>query len=313
MAMSNFQISPTSSAKVMTLNGEWSSPSLVKVDNEQCVVFGDGYGVLHGFEIPDIEAGHELTTLTELWSMDLNPPDWRKTEDGLAFVYTDDKRLFFKYPENYPDDPEVYKQGFDRASTQTEGPCEIIAMPAVEGKRVYVGLGRDCYYNTGKPQEGMEKLPGKRKYGIGRFMCIQIDDIRTTPTIVWEDRDVSRTQSTASIKDGLVYVADTNGFLHCLDADTGEAYWRHDLGAMVTCREQLLVDGKIYVATDSNEMIILTAGKEEPKELFRDRIGTNLTTVEAADGLLAVGSNKDLRLYGNPGKAVAEKEEAPLP
>src|SRR5262249_13559033 len=37
-----------------------------------------------------------------------------------------------------------------------------------------------------------------------------------------------RTFATAAIYDGLVYITEEMGYLHCLDADTGKAYWVHD-------------------------------------------------------------------------------------
>src|SRR5437764_1412481 len=37
-----------------------------------------------------------------------------------------------------------------------------------------------------------------------------------------------RTMSTAAIRDGLVYIAELAGYLHCLDAQTGKEYWQHN-------------------------------------------------------------------------------------
>ena len=42
-----------------------------------------------------------------------------------------------------------------------------------------------------------------------------------------------RTLSTAAVHDGLVYIAELAGYLHCLDAKTGERYWDHDFRASV--------------------------------------------------------------------------------
>ena len=45
---------------------------------------------------------------------------------------------------------------------------------------------------------------------------------------VWSYRGIRRSMSTLAIADGLVFAADYSGYIHCLDAKTGELYWKHD-------------------------------------------------------------------------------------
>src|SRR5580700_4524169 len=74
-----------------------------------------------------------------------------------------------------------------------------------------------------------------------------------------EDR-MHRSMSTATVYNGLVFIPDFSGFLHCLDADTGKQYWAQDLESEIwgSC---LACDGKIYVGDKDGDVTILAADK----------------------------------------------------
>jgi outer membrane protein assembly factor BamB len=294
----------------IVFHGEWSSPSLIEVNGEKAVLFPDGYGVLHAFAIPKPGPDGSEATLEELWSMDLNPPENRRLPDGREMVYTVDRRLRYKYPEGYYTDlekffmynegkvPEPSKHwcGFDPAIKRladgdhptVTGPCEIISMPAVKGNRIYLGIGRDRAYGLGRAR--------------GRFVCLEVEDIRGKPRLVWEDREIGRTQCTASIADGLVYVADGLGKLNCYNAETGKVIYRFELDRHgIKERSQMVVDGKIYVGTRGRAMKVLKAGPK-PELLAENRLSGEAATVEAADGLLMIQTHRELLLYGNEPK-----------
>jgi outer membrane protein assembly factor BamB len=80
---------------------------------------------------------------------------------------------------------------------------------------------------------------------------------------VWESRDVGRTLSDVAIDDGLLYISDFSGRLHCFDAETGELYWRHELGAGVWCASPVVADGKVYISTERMRFWVLKAGREK--------------------------------------------------
>jgi outer membrane protein assembly factor BamB len=63
-------------------------------------------------------------------------------------------------------------------------------------------------------------------------------------------------------KDGLLYVADLGGLIHCLDAATGATVWKHDtLGAI--WGSLLLAGDRLYVGNEDGTMTVLRAGRQK--------------------------------------------------
>lgn len=71
-----------------------------------------------------------------------------------------------------------------------------------------------------------------------------------------------------AIHEGLVYAAELDGFLHCLDARTGAKYWEYDLKD-VTWNSPFYVDGKVFLGTGSGALWIFAHGKtlKEPAKI----------------------------------------------
>ena len=106
---------------------------------------------------------------------------------------------------------------------------ELISTAVIYDEKVYVANGQD-------PEHGE---------GVGHLYCIDATkrgDITTTGR-VWHYDKIRRSISTPAIQDGLVYYPDFSGFLHCVDAKTGQALWVHDMLAAMW-GSPLLVDGK---------------------------------------------------------------------
>ena len=126
-----------------------------------------------------------------------------------------------------------------------KGPSELIATPIVYEDRVYVSLGQDSEGGIGT--------------GEGCMTCMGAGPDQKVGAL-WRFTGMKQTMSTASVGDGLVYVADARSGLYCLDAKTGQPVWTHDLQAGEVWGSTLLADGKVYVGTESGEVTILAAG-----------------------------------------------------
>jgi outer membrane protein assembly factor BamB len=101
-----------------------------------------------------------------------------------------------------------------------------------------------------------------------------------------------------SIADGLLYIPDFSGFLHCLDAKTGQVYWTHDVFAAVW-GSTLVVDGKVYLGDEDGDVVILQAGKEK-KVLGEMNMGSAVyATPVPAHGTLFLNNRNQLFALAN--------------
>jgi outer membrane protein assembly factor BamB len=99
--------------------------------------------------------------------------------------------------------------------------------------------------------------------GIGMLTCI--DPSKTgdqTGKPVWTFKDIGRSISTPSIANGLVFQAEYDGDLHCIDAKTGKQLWVHETQSRVW-GSTLVADGKVFLPTEDGELHILAATREK--------------------------------------------------
>jgi outer membrane protein assembly factor BamB len=87
----------------------------------------------------------------------------------------------------------------------------------------------------------------------------------TESRLLWTSREVGRVVGTPMVKDGLLYVGDLGGAVHCLDVTTGAHVWKHETNeAIWGCL--LLAGDRLYVGTVEGSMTVLRAGRR--KELL---------------------------------------------
>ena len=158
-------------------------------------------------------------------------------------------KTVWKYDAN-PPEHKVDKNGQPYKYPVAEGPSEINATPVFYKNRVYVAVGQD-------PEHGE---------GVGNLVCIDATKtgaVTQTGTI-WSYKKIHRSISTVSIdaESGLVFVGDFSGFVHCLDAETGQLYWTHDMKAHMW-GSTLVADGKLYVGDEDGDFVVLGALKEK--------------------------------------------------
>jgi outer membrane protein assembly factor BamB len=156
---------------------------------------------------------------------------------------------------------------------------ELISTPVAWGGLVYLANGQD-------PEHGE---------GVGHLYAIdptKRGDI-TQSGRVWHYDKIRRSISTAAIQDGIVYYADFSGFLHALDARTGQVHWTHDLLAAIWA-SPLVADGKVYLGDEDGDVVVLQAGKEK-KVLAEMNLGSSVySTAVAANGTLYLANRNQL-------------------
>src|SRR5215213_3687713 len=127
----------------------------------------------------------------------------------------------------------------------------IIAAPVFADGRVFVAMGLDPTHGNGP-----SLIHAISPNGQG--------DV-TESRLLWTSREVGRVVGTPIVKDGLLYVGDLGGTLHCLDAATGAHVWKHEThDAIWGCL--VLADDRLYVGNVEGSMTVLRAGRR--KELL---------------------------------------------
>ncbi|QJX00678.1 PQQ-binding-like beta-propeller repeat protein [Frigoriglobus tundricola] len=226
------------------MHGQWSNAAYAEIDGIKQVIFPGGDGWIYSF-VP--ETG-EL-----IWKFDGNPKD------------------------------SVYELG----GTGTRS--DYIGTPVIYDNKVYIGLGQDPEHSTGI-SHFFCIAPKKEKVGKGADISKVLEtrtkgadgkDVigeRPNPNscVVWHfggeenrkwasrDFKFGRTMSTACIVDDILYISELSGQLHCMNAQTGEHYWKYDTKASIW-GSSYYVDGKVYLATDSGDLFVFKHDKKPSK------------------------------------------------
>jgi len=127
----------------------------------------------------------------------------------------------------------------------------IIASPVFADGNVFVAMGQSPGHGNGP-----SLIHAISPNGQG--------DV-TTSRLLWTSREVGRVVATPIAKDGLLYVGDLGGTIHCLDAATGVHLWKHETNAAIW-GSFLLAGGRLYVGNEEGVMTVLRAGRR--KELL---------------------------------------------
>jgi outer membrane protein assembly factor BamB len=209
------------------MHGQWSSPAFGIFKGVPTVIFPGGDGWLYGLKPENGEL---------IWKFYANPKD------------------------------AMYEIGGKGTKS------DFIGMPVVYNDRIFIGLGQDPEHYA----------------GVGHFWCIDpagktgdispelvtdanVDPPKTKPNpnsgVFWHyggvdkrkgsprDFHFGRTMSTACIVDDLVYIPEIDGYVHCLNANTGKLRWLFDARASIwgSC---LYCDGKVYMANEDGDVFI---------------------------------------------------------
>lgn len=245
---------------VATSNGvDWShiniptpnAPSLIALDADTGELIGeDGSGISKNIL-------HCNWSSPSFGTFDGKPTIVFGAGDGYLYGFNpktfEDEDGFKILPERWKVDGNLKSYRFDDEGepipyATPPGPSEYIATPVIHDGLIYAAIGQD-------PEHGE---------GVGALTCVdptRVDEDGNAE-IVWRNTDITRSISTASVVDGLVYVADYGGKVYCFGAKTGDLKWTHDtLGHIWS--STLVADGKVFLGNEDGIMTILEAGPEK--------------------------------------------------
>jgi outer membrane protein assembly factor BamB len=84
----------------------------------------------------------------------------------------------------------------------------------------------------------------------------------TESRLLWTSREVGRVVGTPIVKDGLLFVGDLDGTIHCLDAATGAQVWKHETNEPIW-GSLLLAGDRLYVGNVGGTMTVLRGGRQK--------------------------------------------------
>jgi hypothetical protein len=90
-----------------------------------------------------------------------------------------------------------------------------------------------------------------------------------------------------------VFAAEERGFLHCLDAKTGEHYWKDDLKTSVW-GSPYYVDGKVMIGCQDGSLFVFAHGKTKKLINTIDHLETIEGTPVVANGVLYIATRTKL-------------------
>lgn len=214
----------TKASPPQILHGQWSSAAIMNVNGVNQVICPCGNGWLYG-----LDAG----TGKAIWKFDCNPSEaqWsvngrgrRNNLIGMPLVY--EGSVYIATGQ----DPEHGEGEADLWCIDPNGQGDVSATIRHEDKNVTNPGARAVWAFSGLPtRQGQKKS---------------------------HDGVLHRCISTPAAKDGLLFVSDLSGLVHCFDAKSGERHWVHDL--LAACyASPVIVDDRVYVADEDGDVTVL--------------------------------------------------------
>ncbi|WP_168566765.1 PQQ-binding-like beta-propeller repeat protein [Crateriforma spongiae] len=274
------------------LHGQWSSPTVAECNGVPQVLFCGGDGWLYSFRADRGSDGNpEL-----LWKFDCNPKTskWilggegtRNNLIGTPVAY--DGRVYIGVGQ----DPE-HQEGEGHLwciDPNKRGDVSPQLAVRIEGdKRVPIPHKR---IQAVEPEKGEAAIDNPNSAALWHYSQQDQDG---DGNIDFEE-EMHRTCGTVAIKDGLLYIADFSGLVHCLDAkgtDDGQpiVHFTYDMLAQ-SWGSALISDGKVYVGDEDGDVCVFELGKDNAEPIEEINMGTSVySTPVAANGRLYI-STKD--------------------
>ena len=179
--------------------------------------------------------------------------------------------------------PEAGKYELGGASARNP----FVAVPVVVGDRLYVGTGDDPEHFTGSANLWCVDLTKAVEFGKtspNRDVSAAGDTFdpaakgNAKSAVAWHfggpddrthavrDFHFGRTMSSCCVVDDALYVAEIGGYLHCLNAKTGEKHWHYDMKSSAW-GGPTYADGKVFVGCEGGELFVF---RHRPKPFVLD-------------------------------------------
>ncbi|MDH7501510.1 MAG: PQQ-binding-like beta-propeller repeat protein [Verrucomicrobiota bacterium] len=235
----------------------WSPPALAEVNNQPLVFFAAGNGILYALEPFALKAGS------------IDAP-------AVPDVSAASAPARLKTVWQFDFDPAAPKTNVHRFnSNRRESPSNFYGMPVFHGGRIYLAGGGDIFWGKNEAWLKCITASGDGKHAAG--------------TELWAYPLVRHTMSTPAIYDGMVFIADCGQTLHCVDAETGRGYWKHELNGEIWA-SPFVADGKVYLGTRRGQFVVMAAAREKRVISTIDLGAPISSTATAANGVLYVAT-----------------------
>ena len=173
---------------------------------------------------------------------------------------------------------------------------EVISTPIIYDGIVYICNGQDPEHGEGPGH--LYAIDGTKRGDI------------TKTGLIWHFDKIRRSISTGALHNGLLYYADFSGFLHCVDAKTGQELWNHDMLAAVW-GSTIVIDGKVYLGDEDGDVSVLAAGRVK-KLLYETNMGSSIySTPVPANGNMFIVNRNQLISVGKTAAAPVKPAAAP--
>jgi outer membrane protein assembly factor BamB len=246
------------------IEGGWASPAFADHGGRSQVIFAGGDGVVYSF-VPE--------TGVLLWKCDCLPARKKRHEKDI---------------DN-----------------------QFVGTPVVVGDKLYVGLGLVpdglrsarwshflCLDITRKGDVSPKSYDAKAEANKGSALVWAFGGPKEPQPKRGPREYFGSTVSTAAVHEGLVYITERNGYLHCLDAATGSRIWVYDL-AVSLVGSPYLVDGRVFVGTEDGEVLIFSHQRAARVRATIDMEEPICATPVAANGRLYVATRSKLFAIGS--------------
>lgn len=289
------------------IEGQWSSPTICSVKDQTQIVVAQGDGWIRAFE-PD---GDGNGSSRVIWELDINS----KTSRFIFRGNQGDRRYFVGSPVFH--DGHVYVgSGVSPALGRPGGRLVCIDLTRRGDISEHLAVDADGKMiphrrlQAADPETG-ERVIANPNSGVKWAFNHDKDDY---------EKGFNGIVSRVAVHDGLVIASDMDGFLHCLDADTGKRYWSHDFLAAAYA-SPLVIDGKVYVADEDGAVTIFRLSKRKRQIAEIDMLDAIYCSPVFANGVLyvatrgrlyAIGGNRPIdSLNGNKTVGLGDKIRTP--